>query len=109
MSKFNRSNFYKKSEVDGRIECDLAYTYFNDYFEITRPLRYYAIERVDIQRPDLLSVKIYGKEDFWWIIGEYNAIDDWWNDLEIGQVINIPDKQDIDDFYLNVKKVMKNG
>ena len=107
MSRWNRTNFYRKSIVDGHNEIDLVKNYFNDLFKINRPLRYYSIEDVDLQRPDLLSIKFYGKQDYWWIVAKYNQLDDWWNDIEVGQIISVPATADIEDFYTAVKRKKK--
>lgn len=104
MSRWNRSNFFAKDLINGRLELDLISNHFNELFKIKRELSYYTIITDDIQRPDLISIKNYGDNSFWWIIGKVNNIDDWWNDISSGDVLKIPNKLDIDDFYLEVKK-----
>lgn len=107
MSKFNRSNFYNKQIVNGKLENDLIDNYWN-YFIIKRPLKQYAISKLFIQRPDLLSLKLYGTMKYWWILAKFNNIDDWWNDIEVGDSIQVPDKSDIDDWYLDVRRQKNN-
>jgi len=107
MSRWNRTIFYRKSIVNGQTENDLVRNYFNDLFEIKRPLRYYAIESGDVQRPDLISIKFYGTDKYWWLICKFNKLDDLWNDLEIGQIISVPEIADIEDFYTAVKRKKK--
>jgi len=107
MSRWNRTNFYRKEIVNGHTENDLVMNYFNDVFTITRPLRYYAMEDGDVQRPDLVSIKFYGTDKYWWIISKFNQIDDWWNDIEIDQIISVPSIADIEDFYTAVKRKKK--
>jgi hypothetical protein len=106
MSKFRRTLFYDKNEVNGIVENDLVKNYF-DLFKIKRPSQYFTLGRSYLQRPDLLSLKLYGTMNYWWIIAKLNKIDDWWNDVEIGAVIQYPDIQDIQDFYLEVRKFKK--
>lgn len=101
ISKLKRTNFYKKEIVNNKQEYDLVKNYW-DLFKIKRPLRYTNITRDFFQRPDILSYSVYGDVNYWWIISKFNLIDDWWNDLHIGDVISIPDKKDIDDFFIQV-------
>lgn len=103
MSKWNRSKFYKSELVDGKQEQDLVYNYW-DLFEIRRPLRYYSIESTDLLRPDILSVKFYGRQNFWWIVMKVNNIIDIWYDLEVGKILKVPDINDIQEFYMAVKE-----
>lgn len=107
MSRFNRTNFFPTENVDGQAERDLVKNYFNDYFEIRHQMRFYIVEAADLLRPDVLSIKFYGKQDYWWIVCRVNKIDDVWNDLASGDVIQVPDIQDINDFYATAKKQMK--
>ena len=43
-----------------------------------------------INRPDLLSSKVYGTPDLWWAIYEFNNIRDPLFDLKVGQIVRIP-------------------
>lgn len=103
MSMYLRTNFYEKKEINGVIENDLIKNNF-DLFLIKRPTTFFKLSRSYIQRPDLLSLKLYGRMDYWWIISKINNIDDWWNDIKIGDIIRVVDARDIQDFYLNVRQ-----
>lgn len=105
-SKFNRKNFLTKEKIDGKYEYDLLNNYFY-LFDIKRPYDVVKISRTTIGRPDLLSIQQYGDKQYWWVISKVNAIDDWWNDVEIGQDIIVPNLADIKDFYTSVKKERK--
>jgi len=107
MSRYNRTNFYKKEIVNGILENDLLLNYFDDYFVVNRPTGFYTLKNIDLRRPDSVSRKLYGVQDFWWILSKFNNIDDWWNDVEAGSVIRIPNILDIEDFYLRVKTKIK--
>ena len=74
-----------------------------DLFNIKRPVRFENIKRQDIQRPDLFSLRVYGTMSFWWILSKVNQIDDWWNDVGVGQDIVVPHRQDIVDFNLKLR------
>jgi len=102
MNKYKRTNFMNTQEVDGNIEMDMAQTYW-DLFKIKRPISFDTIYRSDLQRPDLFSYRVYSRIDWWWIISKVNHIDDWWNDVEIGQDIIVPNERDIEDYYLAMK------
>lgn len=106
MSKYRRTFFYDQQEIDGIIENDLVKNYF-DLFKIKRQAIYFKLGRTYLQRPDLLSLKLYGTMSYWWIIAKLNKIDDWWNDIHIGDMIQYPDVQDIQDFYLEVRKIKR--
>lgn len=106
LNKYRRSNFTEEVEVDGVLEQDLVDNHW-DLFEIKRPMTFFTISRSYIGRPDLLSMKLYGKMNYWWIILKVNDIDDVWNDIEIEDVISVPNIRDIEDWYSNVRKRRK--
>lgn len=49
-----------------------------------------AIKQEDILRPDLISQKAYQTPDLWWVIFEYNNIQDPMFDLRESQILKIP-------------------
>ena len=104
VNKYNRSSYYKLENVYGYKEYDIVNNNWN-LFTLKRPVSYFTMTRGYIQRPDLLSIKLYGEMKYWWIIGKVNQIDDWWNDVVPDEVIAVPNKLDIEDFYLNVRSL----
>jgi hypothetical protein len=102
-NKYNRTNFIKDQVIDGILEKDLADNNW-DLFEIKREMTFFTLSRGYIGRPDLLSLKLYGKMSYWWIISKVNQIDDWWNDIVVGDVIDVPDIRDIEDWYSAVRR-----
>jgi hypothetical protein len=99
-NRYNRSNFYKKVVVDGVEQFDLTTNSIED-FKFSREMTYYKISEDDIARPDLIAVKAYQDRDMmnvWWIIMCVNNKLDMWNDFVIGELLNIPDKKDLEDF-----------
>lgn len=102
MPRYDRENFYFTTEVDGIVERDFVKNYF-ELFEIKRQFNYFTLTKDYIQRPDLFSLAVYGAQDFWWIVSRYNGIEDWWNDLEPGDVIKVPAFEDIEDWYVAVR------
>lgn len=102
-NKYRRTNFIQDATVNGILEKDLV---DNDWelFEIKRPMTFFTVGNSYIQRPDLLSIKLYGKENYWWILAKANPeIQDFWNDIHVGDVIQVPDIRDIEDFYAAVR------
>jgi len=105
--KYRRTNFIKNVEVDGILEKDLVDNNW-DLWEVKRPSTFFTISRSYIQRPDLLSLKLYGKINYWWILAKANPeIQDWWNDIETEMVIEVPDVSDIEDWYAAVRRRSK--
>lgn len=102
LSKYRISNFYKTVEVDGILEKDLLQNNW-DLFEIKRPTTFFTVPYTFRKRPDLLSIKLYGKQDYWWILLKVNDIQDPWNDIHIGDIIQVPNVRDIEDFYAAVR------
>lgn len=107
-SKYNRDNFYQSNEVNGIKEQDLVRNYW-ELFEVKRPMRYFTVTRSYLARPDLLSMKLYSRMDYWWIIAKLNTVDDWWNDIEIEDVLQVPDLADIEEFYSKVRSAKRRG
>lgn len=105
-NKYRRTNFTQEENVDGILEQDLVNNNW-ELFEIKRPMTFFTVSTSYIQRPDLLSLKLYGKTSYWWILAKHNKIDDWWNDIEVTDVIEVPDIRDIEDWYSEFRKRRK--
>ncbi len=103
LDKFNRSNYSPLTSVNGLSERDMLLTNW-DLFETKRGFVYDYLTVNDMQAPDLLSFRIYGRMDWWWILSKFNNIDDWWNDVSVGMRIKVPKADDILDFYSNTRK-----
>jgi len=59
---------------------------------------YYRVQESDLMRSDNISFKNYGTVDFWWILCLVNEIDNPLTDLEIGQILTVPNSIDIYNF-----------
>jgi len=105
MARYTISNYFPKATINGIQEPDLLNNYFAQAFKIKRAVNFYTLRYHDIFRPDLLSNKLYGTPDLWWILFKYNNIDDVWNDLEEGMVIHVPSMADIEDFVSDAQKL----
>lgn len=104
MSRFTRTNFLNKETIDNIQEYDLLMTNF-EYFKIQRPTTFYIVTNDDLGRPDLLSLRIYGDQNYWWILLEVNGVCDPYNELKEGDVLIVPSLLDIEDFYLKVRNL----
>jgi len=103
-NKFKRTNFLTEVSSQRRVyEYDLLSMNW-DLFQINHTIQYDNIKATDINRPDLLSYRIYGDSQYWWILCKFNNIDDIWNDMYIGGDLVIPSLADIEDYYARVKK-----
>lgn len=81
INRYKRSDFYPKTSVDGVAERDLLMSKFNDY-TFKKAFVSYVLQYEDYLRPDLMSKRIYGTKDYWWIILRCNpGLDDIWNDF----------------------------
>ena len=62
----------------------------------------YTVQGEDA-RPDLLSFRIYGDVQYWWILMLFNGIKDINDDLKTGVEIRYPSISSIEDFYFSLK------
>lgn len=90
----NRSDFYKKVVVDDVTELDFMNNPLSG-FAISYEPQYYRVESSDLMRPEIISYKCYGSEEFWWVIMLVNQVDNPLLDLVIGQILTIPNMLDI--------------
>lgn len=112
-----RSNFIKGIEVDGNKEKDFLLNSFSK-FTWSRPMLNYRLTEDDFMRPDLLSTKVYGTQEYWWIILKTNpGLDDIYNDFTvdgsnensyesdftIDSIIKCPHPLDIKDYIVFAK------
>lgn len=118
-----RTNYVKTKTVDDVNEKDFLLNSFS-YFNWERPMLNYRMTYDDYLRPDLLSLKIYGTQEYWWIILKCNpGFDDIFNDfvvdadgeveyegsLKIDSLIKIPNILDIKDFITFNKTFIEQG
>jgi len=101
--RYSRSRFMKTEVVDTVSELDMLTNSLDDSI-FTRPMSFHTVTDQDTKRPDMISFKIYGQTNFWWIIAKINNIEDLFNDLQEGQILRIPQREDIEDFYLQNRK-----
>lgn len=94
----NRCKFYKVVTVDGIEENDYLHNSLSK-FKAKYATALYRVEAMDIQRPDLISYKVYGTVRYWWVVLSFNNIQNPLTDIEIGNILELPHTLDIQDFY----------
>ena len=92
-----RTNFYQILRHDEIDEYDYLYNNLTK-FKMNYTVSYYRIESADIMRPDLISYKIYGVIDYWWLLMMINGIQNPLKDMVVGELIQIPNVLDIYEF-----------
>lgn len=66
-----------------------------------QPQGQYTVQGED-NRPDLLSYKIYGSTQYWWILLSYNNILEFDN-ISTGDTISYPSLGDLENLYFGLK------
>lgn len=92
MAKFMRNDVDNFDPITSKFLTDLK----------SLPTKGRLIIQGEEGRPDLISKKIYGSFQYWWLILLYNSILDM-SELTIGSTILYPDENDLEDFYLSLK------
>jgi len=100
----NRCLFFKDIIVDEIPQLDLLDSSLPEFKIVREPAGYYRVNQADLGNPDLIAYKVYQTERFWWLICLANGIMDVKNDLEVGQLLTIPNILDINDFYKKRKR-----
>ena len=96
----NRDSFLLPDEAIGDVDL-LSNCIFRDEWADTGMK--FVVKSSDVGRPDLMSSRILGTQDLWWILLKYNDIDDPWNELWPGQILRIPDSDSIKSYLAQHK------
>ena len=94
----NRMKFYNTVLVDGVEEIDVLHHNLSKFAPKYKMAKH-RVEETELQRPDLISYKYYGTVQYWWIICVVNDIGDPFVDIDVGDLLDIPNILDIYDFY----------
>jgi|TARA_R110001592_G_scaffold65278_1_gene200451 hypothetical protein len=98
MGKYKRGSFSEMNIVNGVNEVDMPMNGFNTQVFNLKPTLYQVTES-DIQRPEMISYKVYNSMDMWWLLMKYNKVEDIWNDLFVGMVLEVPPKKELEAYY----------
>jgi hypothetical protein len=93
----NRTQFYNKFTINGIEELDFLYNSLSQFKMKYQP-GYYRVTAADIPDPALISFRVYGTVEFWWIVLLVNGIQNPLLELEAGIILQIPNVIDIYDF-----------
>ena len=94
--RYDPSKFMKVEE--GLL--DIIDSYFIQELIKLKPVGAYIVKNQE-NRPDIVAYKIYGNVNYWWIILLFNNLID--HKLYIGQVINYPSIESIENLYFKLK------
>jgi hypothetical protein len=84
---------------------DVLSSYFLGRLNSLRVTGYYRIS-IDAKRPDLISYKIYGDVQYWWLVMHFNNILDP-NELVVGLTLKYPSLASVEDLYFSLKSLEK--
>ncbi len=93
----NRLTFHNKVTVGDHEELDFLWNSLSD-FKMTYEPTYYRVVAIDVCRPDLISYKVYGTTEFWWVICLVNNINNPLVDIVPGMILKIPNQLDLYSF-----------
>jgi len=87
----NRLGYYTKTQINNIKEID--YLSLSSFIKDKTNLKIskYTIQQKDLGRLDLVSYKIYGSVDYWWLLADYNNIIDIEAELYVGMILDAPD------------------
>ena len=106
IDRYGRNVYVEKFSVDGTRECDFLRNGILEYKFKQKTTPFY-VTAVYKHRPDLIALDVYGNQMLWWVILYYNGINDVYNELVEGIVINIPNKSEIEEFLSTSPKYKK--
>jgi len=78
-------------------ECDLATFRLNEKSVNKSSINFVAERHVG--RPDLLSYDLLGDWELWWAVLKMNNIEDPFNDIERGMVLETPESEFMPDYF----------
>lgn len=93
----DRSNFYQKVTVDRVSQLDFLYNPLSKFDMKYSPV-YYRVAGGDDMRPDLISTKVYGTPNLWWVLMLVNDISNPLVDIDLGTVLIVPNRIDVYNF-----------
>jgi hypothetical protein len=101
--KYTRTKFMTPANNQGTPEVDLVTNDISRYI-FRYPTTTYRVVSTDVQRPDRIASKLYGSQEYWWLLMKYNSIDDVWNELYGGLLLTVPDIRDLDEYISKYRK-----
>lgn len=117
MTVHSHSDYLPRSYVGtASKELDLVLDYMAaSYLNLSDSITKYSthvISQAFEGRPDLISYKLYGTVDLWWVICQFNGVVNPLTDLEVGKLLKAPDYSQVMHFLqtsLEETKAFANG
>ena len=103
LRRYDRSRFYAFNETLEDFDA-LDSPFVRDLVEL-KSQGSVTISADLVNGLDLIAEQIYGDDEFWWIIAEFNKLDDPF-DLVIGDQLRYPNKQDIEDLMFKHSAIL---
>lgn len=69
----------------------------------------FTVTQAEAHRPDLVSIKCYGRNDWWFIICQYNGIINPLKELYIGRDLIIPNYNEVDKLFKQGQSKARQG
>jgi len=104
----DRTQFFEIESVDvgdgiTRRELDFL-NHSLSGLELRRAPLYYRVAQGDLAQPDNIAYKVYGDERLWWVVCLANEISCPCADIAVGDLLTIPDRLDLYDFFRMYRK-----
>lgn len=95
----DRTKFFQVYYNEDEQVNELDYLYNNlSKLSLKYATSRYRVTESDLMRPDLISYKTYGNVNYWWVIMVINGVQNPLTDLVVGQMLLIPNENDLYDF-----------
>lgn len=98
----NRTRFYNIVINDSIPELDYLDNTLSAFTLKYEPT-YYRVGEYEEARPDLISYKFYSTAKYWWILLLVNNIENVFEGIKTGTILQIPSIIDIYEFYKKYK------
>lgn len=103
IDRYKRSDTYEVVSVNGNLELDFLTSDFREY-KFGDDVQKFVVTEEFLKRVDLMSLLVYSQDRLWWVIMKYNNIEDIWNDIKLGDVLQIPSRRDIEEMMVGIRK-----
>lgn len=104
MSNKKRNILTPKIDVDDSLEYDYLSAPEIDFTTFKKTEHVYIVRQIDIHRIDLISYRVYGNPNYWWVIARRNNIIDTHNDLYTGMKLYVPNLSELFSYINNKRK-----
>ena len=109
VGSFSRA-FSETEDASGMRVLDLSSFRYRDIhrFIPATALRSYQVRSDETGSPDMISYRVYGTHDYWWVICILNGITDPFSQFPAGTIIQLPSRFSIEQ-YLSLRNTSGEG